>query len=76
MKIFKQIPATERLPEKSGRYWTNKGQNTLFTTPQNAKKWTRIELPNPSFVKETDMGGLQVMKVKWWMEEIELPSED
>lgn len=74
MKIFKQIPATERLPAKSGRYWTNKGEQTLFTNPQHSKRWAGGIIKEPCFAKVTGLGGLQVMKVKWWMEEIDLPS--
>lgn len=59
-KIYRQVSVKERLPEKAGRYFTSFGECTFST---NTRKWL--------FMLENSTN-----YVDWWLEEVELPSEE
>lgn len=61
MTIYRKVLCSERLPEKTGNYITNIGLNTRFK--------------DNTFNKTTGLGGIKILIISWWLEEIELPSE-
>ena len=60
--FIKRYPSKGELPKKDGRYITNKGLTTMYKL-------------NEGWGKRTSMGGWQSLRIEYWLEEIELPSE-
>lgn len=57
--LFRKVLVKERLPEKSGTYYSSQGRSVLdYTHPVNVTAW-----------KEGRDG------LEWWLEEIELPND-
>lgn len=61
--FIKRYPSKVELPKKDGRYITNKGLTTMYKL-------------NEGWGKRTSMGGWQSLRIEFWFEEIELPSEE
>lgn len=61
--FIKRHSSKGELPKKDGRYITNKGLSTMYKL-------------NKGWGKRTSMGSYQSLRIEWWLEEIELPSEE
>ncbi len=63
MKLYRKVECKDRLPEDKKQYITSKGYCTYFPLLQ---EWGQKNIRD----------GYWVVSVIWWLEEVDLPSEE
>ena len=77
--IFKKVMCSDRLPEKAGKYVTNIGvfdYSGPIIIPNGNPATDYIERENGVWGHQTQPNLMAMCFPIWWLEEIELPSEE